>query len=163
MRLTLWVGLVCFFLTTFVFASTQGRPKSPCETEILRTPHTRLESDSRFSLRNVWLFGQSPRPRLSEKSRREQKSPYTTTGATTNFQSSQGVLLLLRQSPPLLFSTHICISDDFCFDPFIRRNFVPSGLLHSFYTNLRFPAIFVLHQSSLSTNLRLRFFHSCSS
>ena len=38
--------------------------------------------------------------RLSEKSRREQKSLYPTTGATTNSQSSLGVLLLLRQSPP---------------------------------------------------------------
>ena len=40
-------------------------------------------------------------PRLSEKSRREQKSLYPTTGAATNSQSSLGVLLLLRQSPPL--------------------------------------------------------------
>ena len=39
-------------------------------------------------------------PRLSEKSRRELKSMYSTTGATTNFQSSLGTLLLLRQSPP---------------------------------------------------------------
>ena len=39
-------------------------------------------------------------PRLSEKSRREQKSPYPTTGATTNFQSSEVVIILLRQSPP---------------------------------------------------------------
>ena len=38
--------------------------------------------------------------RLSEKSRREQKSLYPTTGATTDSQSSLGVLLLLRQSPP---------------------------------------------------------------
>ena len=41
-----------------------------------------------------------PPPRLSEKSRRELKSMYSTTGATTNFQSSLGTLLLLRQSPP---------------------------------------------------------------
>ena len=41
-------------------------------------------------------------PRLSEKSRREQKSLYPTTGAATNSQSSLGVLLLLRQSPPRL-------------------------------------------------------------
>ena len=41
-----------------------------------------------------------PPPRLSEKSRRELKSLYPTTGETTNFQSSEGVLLLLRQSPP---------------------------------------------------------------
>ena len=39
-------------------------------------------------------------PRLSEKSRREQKSLYPTTGATTDSQSSLGVLLLLRQSSP---------------------------------------------------------------
>ena len=42
-----------------------------------------------------------PPPRLSEKSRREQKSLYPTTGATTDSQSSLGELLLLRQSPPL--------------------------------------------------------------
>ena len=41
-------------------------------------------------------------PRLSEKSRRELKSLYPTTWATTNFQSSLGVLLFLRQSPPRL-------------------------------------------------------------
>ena len=40
-------------------------------------------------------------PRLSEKSRREQKSPYPTAGATTNFQSSDVVIILLRQSPPV--------------------------------------------------------------
>ena len=40
-----------------------------------------------------------PPQRLSEKSRRELKSLYPTTGATTNSQSSLGVLLLLRQSP----------------------------------------------------------------
>ena len=43
--------------------------------------------------------------RLSEKSRREQKSLYPTTGATTDSQSSLGVLLLLRQSPP---TTSVC-------------------------------------------------------
>ena len=46
-------------------------------------------------------------PRLSEKSRREQKSLYPTTGATTNFQSSEGVLLLLRQSPPPQVSARV--------------------------------------------------------
>ena len=40
-----------------------------------------------------------PPLRLSEKSRRELESLYPTTGETTNFQSSEGVLLLLRQSP----------------------------------------------------------------
>ena len=39
-------------------------------------------------------------PRLSEKSRRELKSLYPYTGATTNFQSSEVVIILLRQSPP---------------------------------------------------------------
>ena len=43
----------------------------------------------------------TPSPRLSEKSWLELKSLYPTTGAATNFQSSQGVLLLLRQSPPV--------------------------------------------------------------
>ena len=37
---------------------------------------------------------------MSEKSRRELKSLYPTTGATTNYQSSLEALLLLRQSPP---------------------------------------------------------------
>ena len=40
----------------------------------------------------------TPSPRLSEKSWLELKSMYPTTGATTNSQSSLGVLLLLRQS-----------------------------------------------------------------
>ena len=40
-----------------------------------------------------------PPLRLSEKSRRELESLYPTTGETTNFQSSEGVLLLFRQSP----------------------------------------------------------------
>ena len=35
---------------------------------------------------------------------------YPTTGATTNFQSSQGVLLLLRQSPPV--EGHADANDD---------------------------------------------------
>ena len=67
----------------------------------------------------------------------------------------------------LLIRSHICFSDNFCFVPFIRRDFVHSGrLLHSFSTNLRFPPIirfppiFVFHQSSRSTNLRLRIFHT---
>ena len=42
----------------------------------------------------------NPPLRLSEKSRRELKRMYPTTGAATNSQSSLGVLLLLRQSPP---------------------------------------------------------------
>ena len=40
-------------------------------------------------------------PGLSLKSRRELKSLYTTyTGATTNSQSSEVVIILLRQAPP---------------------------------------------------------------
>ena len=39
-------------------------------------------------------------PRLSEKSRRELKSLYPYTGATTNFQSSLGVLLLYKTVSP---------------------------------------------------------------
>ena len=42
----------------------------------------------------------NPPLRLSEQSRRELKRMYPTTGAATNSQSSLGVLLLLRQSPP---------------------------------------------------------------
>ena len=53
-----------------------------------------------LSLRWTGLFSFMCPPRLSEKSRREQKSLYPTTGATTDSQSSLGVLLLLRQSPP---------------------------------------------------------------
>ena len=48
------------------------------------------------------FYVKTPPHRLSEKSRREQKSLYPTTGATTDSQSSMGVLLLLRQSPPRL-------------------------------------------------------------
>ena len=67
----------------------------------------------------------------------------------------------------LLICSHICFfSDDFCFAQFSRRNFVPSGLLHSLSTNLRFPVIirfsafFAFHQSLRSTNHRLRIFHA---
>ena len=49
-------------------------------------------------------------PRLSEKSWLELKSLYPTTGETTNFQSSLGVLLLLRQSPPV--EGHAYADDD---------------------------------------------------
>ena len=52
----------------------------------------------------------TPPPRLSEKSRRELKRMYPTTGATTNSQSSLGVLLLLRQSPPY---RSICVAHVF--------------------------------------------------
>ena len=43
-----------------------------------------------------------PPPRLSEKSRRELKSLYPTTRETTDSQSSEVVIRLLRQSPPRL-------------------------------------------------------------
>ena len=54
----------------------------------------------------AFLFYVTP-PRLSEKSRREQKSLYPTTGATTDSQSSLRVLLLLRQSPPPQVSARV--------------------------------------------------------
>ena len=66
-----------------------------------------------LSLRWTGLFSFMCPPRLSEKSRREQKSLYPTTGATTDSQSSPGVLLLLRQSPPPQVSARVfsgCIS-----------------------------------------------------
>ena len=53
-----------------------------------------------FRLQSKLVYPPSLPPRLSEKSRRELKSLYPTTGETTNFQSSQRGLLLLRQSPP---------------------------------------------------------------
>ena len=53
-------------------------------------------------------------PRLSEKSRREQKRMYPTTGATTDFQSSEGALLLLRQSPPWSLLTENLSSHVIC-------------------------------------------------
>ena len=61
-----------------------------------------------LSLRWTGLFSfMCPPPRLSEKSRREQKSLYPTTGATTDSQSSLRVLLLLRQSPPPQVSARV--------------------------------------------------------
>ena len=60
-----------------------------------------------LSLRWTGLFSFMCPPRLSEKSRREQKSLYPTTGTTTNSQSSLGVLLLLRQSPPPQVSARV--------------------------------------------------------
>ena len=61
---------------------------------------TRENARSVFTMDRAFLFYvKTPPHRLSEKSRREQKSLYPTTGATTDFQSSHGVLLLLRQSP----------------------------------------------------------------
>ena len=53
------------------------------------------------------FYVKTPPHRLSEKSRREQKSLYPTTGATTDSQSSLRVLLLLRQSPPPQVSARV--------------------------------------------------------
>ena len=67
---------------------------------------TRENARSVFTMDRAFLFYvKTPPHRLSEKSRREQKSLYPTTGATTDSQSSLGVLLLLRQSPP---TTSVC-------------------------------------------------------
>ena len=65
-----------------------------------------------LSLRWTGLFSfMCPPPphthRLSEKSRREQKSLYPTTGAATNSQSSEVVIRLLRQSPPPQVSARV--------------------------------------------------------
>lgn len=46
-------------------------------------------------------------PRLSEKSRREQKSLYPTTGRQRILNPHWGVLLLLRQSPPPQVSARV--------------------------------------------------------
>ena len=48
-----------------------------------------------------------PPPRLSEKSRREQKSLYPTTGRQRILNPHWGVLLLLRQSPPPQVSARV--------------------------------------------------------
>ena len=62
---------------------------------------TRENARSVFTMDRAFLFYvKTPPHRLSEKSRRELKSLYPYTGAATNSQSSLGVLLLLRQSPP---------------------------------------------------------------
>ena len=69
--------------------------------------------------------------------------------------------------PPLLFSTHICLSDDFCFAPifaflttFVSLNsFAETSFLQD-DSYIRFPQIFVFHKSSFSSNLRLRIFHT---
>ena len=69
---------------------------------------TRENARSVFTMDRAFLFYvKTPPHRLSEKSRREQKSLYPTTGATTDFQSSHGVLLLLRQSPPPQVSARV--------------------------------------------------------
>ena len=69
-------------------------------------PHYR--GDNGFSILSWGTFTfKTVSPRLSEKSRREQKSLYPTTGATTDSQSSLRVLLLLRQSPPPQVSARV--------------------------------------------------------
>ena len=60
---------------------------------------TRENAWSVFTMDRAFLFYVPPPHRLSEKSRLELKSLYPTTGATTNSQSSEGVIRLLRQSP----------------------------------------------------------------
>ena len=67
--------------------------------------------DNEFSILTGGTFTfKTVSPRLSEKSRRELKRMYPTTGAATNSQSSLGVLLLLRQSPPY---RSICVAHVF--------------------------------------------------
>ena len=81
------------------------------ETQFLASPlydsyNKGKNARSVFTMDRAFLFYVTP-PRLSEKSRREQKSLYPTTGATTDSQSSLGVLLLLRQSPPPQVSARV--------------------------------------------------------
>ena len=65
-------------------------------------PLYRGDNDFSILTGGTLTFRQSPPQAgvsVSEKSRRELKSMYPTTGATTIFQSSLEALLLLRQSP----------------------------------------------------------------
>ena len=87
---------VSFFCDPYSHPQTVWKVSARAEKSV---PHCR--GDYEFSILTGGTFTfKTVSPRLSEKSRREQKSPYPTAGATTNFQSSLGVLLLLRQSPP---------------------------------------------------------------
>ena len=145
MRQTLWGGLVCFFSDDFWFCFPRPSDKSLRDWNT-PSPYTRPESDSRFSLRNVWLFGQSPRPTFVFH-------PHLPLGR-------------------LLFSSHICLSDDFWFAPMFAflttfvslHSSAETSFLLDFY--IRFPPIFAFQQSSFSTNLRfppiirLRIFHA---
>ena len=89
-----WTGLFSFMCPPL----PQTVLKVPARVE-KSVPHYR--GDYEFSILTGGTFTfKTVSPRLSEKSRREQKSLYPTTGATTDSQSSLGVLLLLRQSPP---------------------------------------------------------------
>ena len=126
MRLTLWVGLVCFFLTTIVFASPP---------QVVRKVLARLKYSVPLYKAGIGFS-------------------ILTEECLTFRTVSPPPLLIFHPHLPLgrlLICSHICFfSDDFCFAPFIRRNFVPSGLLHSFSTNLRVPPIFVFQQSTLT-------------
>ena len=82
---------------------TQGIASPLCDSYNKGKCQVCLYDGPGFSL----LCDPPPTHRLSEKSRREQKSLYPTTGATTDFQSSHGVLLLLRQSPPPQVSARV--------------------------------------------------------
>ena len=92
--------------------------QSPPHTDCLKSLDesrkvcTPLQGDNGFSILTEGTFtfktvSPTTPPRLSEKSRRELKSLYPTTGATTNSQSSLRVLLLLRQSPPPQVSARV--------------------------------------------------------
>ena len=88
---------VSFFCDPYSHPQTVWKVSARAEKSV---PHCR--GDYEFSILTGGTFTfKTVSPRLSEKSRREQKSPYTTTGATTNFQSSEVVIILLRQSPPV--------------------------------------------------------------
>ena len=67
---------------------------------------TRENARSVFTMDRAFLFYVPP-PRLSEKSRREQKSLYPTTGRQRILNPHWGVLLLLRQSPPPQVSARV--------------------------------------------------------
>lgn len=135
MRLTLWVGLVCFFSDHYCFCF---------------------------------------HPRSSEKSLRGWNTPSPPIqGRNRIFDSHWGMFDFSDSLPaPLLFSTHICLSDYFWLSPtFVfpttfdsLNSFAETSFLQD--SCIRFPPIFVLHQSSLytnhslSTNLRLRISHT---
>ncbi len=96
-----WTGLFSFMCPPL----PQTVLKVPARVE-KSVPHYR--GDYEFSILTGGTFTfKTVSPRLSEKSRREQKSLYPTTGATTDSQSSLRVLLLLRQSPPPQVSARV--------------------------------------------------------
>ena len=163
MRLTLLGRPRLFLLTTFDFLPPRSSEKSLRDWNT-PYPYTRPESDSRFSLRNVWLFGQSPSLLSGSHICFRPTFVFRT---TFDYLPHLPFRLLLICShiclSLLLVRSHICFSDDFCFAQFIRRNFFPSGrLLHSFSTNLRFPAIFAYGSFTLLF-LIISFILSCFS